>query len=209
MRRAVALLVSAGFALAAAGCGGVHTHNAAQTGARSSATASTFTGTIAPGMSTVRTRTTPAPPTAAAIRQAAARTAAEPGFAAQVSGTITARALGGNPVAFTGNGHFDPRSGSGTLNLAVTLPGLLGIGGALPTQVVLDGEKAYVQVPAELASVVPASEQWLEGTSPRSGSTPTSAPPRSCVRSRATRSATSPGSAPGSRSIRPAACCRA
>jgi hypothetical protein len=111
--------------------------------------------------STVQTRTTP-PPTPAQITKAATLTAAKPGFRAKVSASIKLPQFNGNALTAVGSGYFDPGSGSGTLDLAVGLPGLLGVAGPLPTQVRLVGSEAYVQVPSDLASQISTSDGWLQ-----------------------------------------------
>lgn len=109
------------------------------------------------------TTTSTAPPSAAAIRRAASRTAREPGFRARVSASINLPQFSGNAVSAVGTGAFDPRSGSGVLNVAVGLPGLLGLAaGPLPSQVILAGHEAYVRVPTALAKDLSTSAQWLE-----------------------------------------------
>jgi hypothetical protein len=120
-------------------------------------------GTIPSSKGPVRTAAAPLapPPTPVEIRRAAALTAAEPGFRAEVSARITVAQLGGNPLSAVGSGYFDPSTDSGTLALAVTLPGLLSLAGPLPAQVVLAGGEAYVRVPAALASELATREGWL------------------------------------------------
>jgi hypothetical protein len=123
----------------------------------------TPTGTITSGTATVQTRTTaPVSPSPAAIERAATLTAAKPGFAAKVSARIGLPQFNGNPLTAAGSGYFDPRSSSGTLNVAVELPGLLGLAGPLPAPVRLVGSEAYVQVPSDIASQLGTSDQWLE-----------------------------------------------
>jgi hypothetical protein len=106
--------------------------------------------------------TTPAPPSAAAIEHAVTLTAAKPGYAARLSARIGLPQFNGNALTAIGEGHFDPRSGSGTLDVAVQLPGLLGLAGPLPAPVRLVGSEAYVQVPSEIADQLPSSDAWLE-----------------------------------------------
>jgi hypothetical protein len=149
-------------ALLATGCGGSGHRALVQIKPRrtytygSTTAVSTVAFTHAPA-------TTAAPASAAAIERAATLTAAKPGFRAAVNAQITVPKLSGSPVLAVGNGYFDPGSDSGTLNLAVTLPGLLSLAGPLPTQVILVGDEAYVQVPSELANELP-SESWLEAS---------------------------------------------
>ena len=146
---------AAAVALIAAGCGGSGKHASPRIKPRR---VYTYSSTVAR-----RTRTAPAAPSAAQIRRAAELTAAKPGFSASVLVRIGVPQLGGDVTA-VGTGRFDPRSESGTLNLVVTLPGLLGLAGPLPTQVVLAGGEAYVQVPAGLASQLPTAASWLEAS---------------------------------------------
>jgi len=154
VRRAALVAGALAVALIAAGCGGSGKHVSAQVRPRRVYTYST---TVA-----VRTRTAPSAPSPAQIRHAAALTAAEPGFRASVYARIGVPQLGEGDVTAVGTGRFDRGSESGTLNLAVTLPGLLALAGPLPTQVVLTGDEAYVQVPASLASELPTPASWLE-----------------------------------------------
>jgi hypothetical protein len=153
MRRGALVVSAAGVALFAAGCGSSGKHAPAQIKPER---VYTYNTTIA-----VRTRTAPAAPSPAEIRHAAQLTAAKPGFRASVHARIGVPQLGGGDVTAVGTGRFDLGSESGTLNLAVTLPGLLGLAGTLPTQVVFARDEAYVQVPADLASELPTSASWL------------------------------------------------
>ena len=146
---------AAAVALIAAGCGGSGKHAPAHVKPRR---IYAYTSTVA-GRS--RTRTAPAAGSAAQVRHAAELTAARPGFSASMRVRIGVPRLGGDVTAI-GAGRFDPRSDSGTLNLVVTLPGLFGLAGPLPTQVVLAGDEAYVQVPASLAAELPTAASWLE-----------------------------------------------
>jgi hypothetical protein len=146
-------------ALIAAGCGGIGTNPSTHAKPRRMYTYSrTTANTVEP--STTRSAT----PSPAAIRRAAALTAAKPGFRAAITARITIPQLGSNPLLAIGHGYFDPRSNSGTLDVAVTLPGLLSLAGPLPTQVVLAGDEAYVQVPAGLARELPTTASWLEAS---------------------------------------------
>ena len=150
MRRGALVAGAAAVALIAAGCGGSGKHAAADPDKHASTTVAG------------RTSAAPSSPSPAEIRHAAALTAAKPGFRATVYARISAPQLGGGDVTAIGTGRFDPRSESGTLNLVVTLPGLLGLVGPLPTQVVLAGDEAYLQVPAGLASQLTTPAAWLE-----------------------------------------------
>ncbi len=146
-------------ALIAAGCGGSGSSASTQVKPRrtytySSTTAHTVARTTAAAV---------ASPSPGEIKRAAALTAAKPGFRAAVTARITIPQLSNNPLVAVGGGYFDPSSNSGTLNLAVTLPGLLSLAGPVPTQVVLVGDESYVQVPSELADELP-SESWLEAS---------------------------------------------
>lgn len=155
MRRLLVPTSAVCVALTLTACGGSGEHGSTRT----------FTGAISSGITTVQTRTIPAattPPTPAEIERAATLTAAKPGFAAKLSARINLPQLGGNAVSALGTGFFDPRSGSGTLGLAVQLPGLLALAGPLPTQVRLVGSEAYVQVPSDIAREVGISSGWLE-----------------------------------------------
>jgi len=143
MRRGALVVSAAGVALFAAGCGSSGKHAPAQIKPER---VYTYNTTIA-----VRTRTA----------HAAQLTAAKPGVRASVHARIGVPQLGGGDVTAVGTGRFDLGSESGTLNLAVTLPGLLGLAGTLPTQVVFARDEAYVQVPADLASELPTSASWL------------------------------------------------
>ena len=140
-------------ALTAAACGG---------SARQAVTR-TSTGATGAGTSTVptSTREAPPPPTPAEIDRAATLTAARPGFTARLSARINLPQFNGNALTAVGDGFFDPRSSSGTLELAVGLPGLLSLAGPLPTQVrLIDGE-VYVQVPSDIADQLGTSAGWL------------------------------------------------
>jgi hypothetical protein len=91
-----------------------------------------------------------------------ALTAAEPGFTAKISARVNLPQLSGNAVTAIGDGYFDPRSSSGTLDVAVGLPGLLGLAGPLPAQLRLVGPEAYVQVSSDIASEAGISPGWLQ-----------------------------------------------
>ncbi len=142
-------------ALVAAACGGSvkHTPTTATTA---------FHGSILAGTTAVRTRATLPAPTPAQIERGATLTAARSGFTAKISATLNLPQLNGNAVSAVGNGFFDPRSSSGTLDLVVGLPGLLGLAGPLPTQVRLVGGEAYVQVPSDLAGALGTRDAWLD-----------------------------------------------
>lgn len=135
------------------GCGGSGKH-------ASPATIRTRTAPPA----TTQTRTAPVSPTPAEVRRAAARTARQPGFQAHVSAGIGLPQANGSPLTAAGSGSFDPRSQSGTLKLAVQLPGLLALVGPLPTQVILVGGEAYVQVPTDVAQELSSLPTWLEAS---------------------------------------------
>lgn len=154
MRRLTVPTCAAFVALSIAACGGSSSH-------ASTRTQTTFSGAISAGTTTVQTTTAP-PPTPAQISRAATLTAAKPGFRAKVSASIKLPQLNGNALTAIGSGYFDLASSSGTLDVAVGLPGLLGLAGPLPTQVRVVGSQAYVQVPSELASQVSSTDAWLE-----------------------------------------------
>jgi iron-sulfur cluster assembly protein len=144
-----------------AGCGG--SSKPASTNA-----SSTFTGTIAPGGSKphIITVTLPdlKPLTPAEIRRAALLTAAEPGYRARVRASITVPQLGNSPITATGSGYFDSKSGTGTVNIVLTLPGLLGLAGPLPSQVVAVGDEIYFKIPSDLTSIARSVSPWQQAS---------------------------------------------
>jgi hypothetical protein len=154
VRRLTVPTCAACAALLIAACGGSGSHASTRTAA-----APTQTVVLT---STVQTRSTAPPPTPAQIERAATLTAAKPGFRAGVDASIKLPQFNGNAVTARGSGYFDPASSSGTLGVAVGLPGLLGLAGPLPTQVRLVGNEAYVQVPSDLAGEISTSDSWLE-----------------------------------------------
>jgi hypothetical protein len=159
VRRLTVPASAALLALILAACGGSSHGSPARattTGSATPTAAATPTGTTR----AARART--APPSPAEIRQAAVRTAAQPGFRARVRASITIPQLNGGALIAAGSGRFDPASDSGTLDLAVQLPGLLGLVGPLPSQVRLVGGEAYVQVPADIAGQLSSSDAWLQ-----------------------------------------------
>ena len=156
MRRLTVPTCAACAALLLAACGGSHKHASAR--ARSQGAISVTVVTVP---RPVKTSTTPSP-TAAQIEKAATLTAAKPGFRARVSASIKLPQFDGNPLTAKGSGYFDPASSSGTLDVAVELPGLLGLGGPLPTQVRLVGSEVYAQVPSDIASELSTNDGWLE-----------------------------------------------
>ena len=148
-------------ALLVAACGGSAKHVVTRTVTLS---AGTFSGAVGSGTATVQTRTTPPPPTPVEIKAAATKTAAEPGFRARLSASIRLPQFNGNPLTARGSGYFDPATSSGTVGVAIELPGLLSLGGPLPTQLRLVGGEAYAQVPSDLAGEIPGSATWLESS---------------------------------------------
>ena len=163
MRRLTVPTSAACVALALAACGG----SGAQVSGRPHASTRTQpvrSTTIVTPTTTRRagTRPTATPPSPRAIRRAASLTASKPGFQARISASIRLPQLGGGALTATGSGHFDPDSQTGTLHVAVELPGLLGLVGALPTRVLLVGHDAYVRVPSLLASQLSTADTWLE-----------------------------------------------
>jgi hypothetical protein len=153
--RRAAVLISAGcVALIVAGCGGTSTR--AHPRRIYTYTSTTNTATV------TTTAATPAPPTPAEIVRAAKLTANEPGYGATISAQIRVPQFNGNHLTAVGPGQFDPKTNSGTLNVAVTLPGLLSLAGALPTQVLIVGSEAYLRVPSDLATEEPGLKPWLE-----------------------------------------------
>jgi hypothetical protein len=158
--RRAAVLVSAGcLALVVAGCGG----SSKPAHRRSTTTSGAAGGNTATSTATLTTTAAKAPPpTPAEIQRAAKLAANEPGYSAAVSAQIAVPDFHGNHLTAVGHGQFDPSTDSGTLNVAVTLPGLLSLAGALPTQVRIVGSEAYVRVPSDLASEDPGVKPWLE-----------------------------------------------
>jgi len=161
VRRLTVPTCAACAALLIAACGGSSNH--ASTRAQSKSISS-FTGTIQSATAPVQTRTTTPPPTPAEVEQAATKTAAKPGFRARLSASIKLPQFNGNPLTARGSGYFDPATSSGTVGVAVELPGLLSLGGPLPTQLRLVGSEAYAQVPSDLAGQIPGSDAWLESS---------------------------------------------
>ena len=149
-------------ALILSACGGSSRHGPTRTTHGPTRTAHGPTRTAPAPTGTLPTRTTPPPPTSVQIERAATLTAAEPGFAAKISASVNLPQLSGNAVTAIGDGHFDPRSRSGTLDVVVGLPGLLGLAGPLPAQVRLVGGQAYVQVSSDVASAAGISPGWLQ-----------------------------------------------
>lgn len=171
MRRLTVPASAVCIALIAAACGG---------SAKPARTTRAFTGTITAGTTTVQTQTVaaaPLAPTAAQIERAATLTAAKRGFSARVRASVNLPQFNGNAVTAIGGGFFDPRTGSGTLDVAVGLPGLLSLVGPLPTQVRLVGSEAYVQVPADVARQLGTSVGWLQDSIAALGLGDTLSPP--------------------------------
>jgi len=154
VRRAAVLFGAGCLALVVAGCGGSSKPARTSTATAPGKTSVTSTATV--------TAQTPPPPTPAQIQRAAKLTASEPGYRAAISAKISVPEFHGNHLSAVGNGQFDPNTHSGTLNLAITLPGLLSLAGVLPTEVRVVGSDAYVKVPSDLASEEPGLKPWLE-----------------------------------------------
>jgi hypothetical protein len=155
-------------ALLAAGCGGSSgssEHARPQIRPRRTYT---YVSTSPSTTATVPATAKPPAPSPAAIEHAASLTATKPGFDATIGARIKVPQLGG-PILATGHGYFDPGSDSGTLNVAVELPGLLSLAGPVPTQVVLVGDDAYVQVPSSLADELSTPDTWLEASTTQLG----------------------------------------
>jgi hypothetical protein len=146
-------------ALLIAACGGAGKHASTRT-----RTDVSLNGTIGVATAPVRRRPTTVPPTPSEIETAATKTAAEPGFRARLNASIKLPQFNGNPLTARGSGYFDPATSSGTVGVAIELPGLLSLGGPLPTQLRLVGSEAYAQVPSDLAGLIPASDGWLESS---------------------------------------------
>jgi hypothetical protein len=169
VRRLTVPTCAACAALLIAACGGSSKHastahrpaNAKHASAQTQTP--TPTGTITDATSTIATETsTTPPPSPAAIEKAATLTADEPGFRARISADIKLPQFNGNPLTARGDGYFDPGSSSGTLDVAVELPGLLGLAGPIPTQVRVVGGEAYAQLPSDVASEISSHYSWLE-----------------------------------------------
>jgi hypothetical protein len=138
-------------ALIAAACGGSSTSASRRHGATGTRSASSAV-----------TRTTLPPPTPAQISRAAKRTANEPGYRAVLSARINLPQFNGSAVTAIGGGYFDPGSSSGSLDVAIELPGLLGLPGPFAAQLRLVGSEAYVQVPSDLATQTSTDDSWLQ-----------------------------------------------
>lgn len=155
MRRKAVLssvVVACVVALLLAACGGSGEPAAAQERTGTSATARAHT----------RPRATP--PTPAEIQRAAQLTAAKPGYSADLNAYIALPQFDGEDIIATGPGQFNAASDSGTLDLAVTLPGLLSLAGPVQTHVVIVGSNVYVQTPSALKAMVGGVKPWLGTT---------------------------------------------
>jgi hypothetical protein len=157
MRRASASASVLALAVLLVGCGGSSKHAATKT---------TSTATTAPGTSHVSTATLPdsEQPTPAQIRRAALLTASEPGYQANLSAAIKIPALHAGPLTAIGSGFFDSKSGTGTVNAALGLPGVLGLSGPLPATLVAVGDEVYLKLPSQIVSILPSLRPWQEAS---------------------------------------------
>jgi hypothetical protein len=96
---------------------------------------------------------------AAVIAKAAKLTAAEPGFALDVTGNATISGLQGK-VSFSGSGAFNA-TGGGDLHVSVDLPGLFSLVSPIKTQVVVAGSNVYAELPQSLLSELGTSIPWV------------------------------------------------
>jgi hypothetical protein len=161
VRRLTVPACAACAALLIAACGGSAKHVITRT---VTLPAGQSSGQVQSGTATVQRRTMPPPPTPTEIKAAATKTAVEPGFRARLSASIRLPQFNGNPLTARGSGYFDPETSSGTVGVAIELPGLLSLGGPLPTQLRLVGGEAYAQVPSDLAGELPGSATWLQSS---------------------------------------------
>ena len=96
---------------------------------------------------------------AAVIGKAAKQTAAQPGFALNLTGSATLSALQGK-VSFDGTGAFNA-TGGGDLRVSVDLPGLFSLVSPIKTEVIVAGTNAYAKLPRTLLSELGTSSPWV------------------------------------------------
>jgi hypothetical protein len=123
-----------------------------------------LTGTTAAGKTDVIHVTLPDDPSPTEIRRSALLTAAEAGYRAKVSAAVTIPQFRAGPLTANGSGYFDSASGTGTVNIVLKLPGLLGLAGPLPSKVVAVGSHVYVKLPDDLATAAPTLKAWQEAS---------------------------------------------
>lgn len=157
-------LAAASLALLAAGCGSQAStttgrHDAITTGS-SGNSSRTSNGSSAPRNSTA----TKAPETDhAAIRRAAAKLQAAPGYTFRLEARLNVPSFGG-PAKLTGSGSFDTAADAGSIDADVTPPGILSLLGEVETQVILSGSRLYMLMPDSLDGNPIGGKAWDEAT---------------------------------------------
>lgn len=164
-----ALAAAASLALLAAGCG-----SQAPTSTSVHRASSHHAGAGITGGSTGRSShsehgagnpASPPPPVTAtnAIRRAAAKLQAAPGYTFKLSASLNVPSFGG-PAKLTGSGSFDTAADAGSIEADVTPPGILSLLGEVETNVILSGSKLYMLMPDSLDGTPIGGKAWGEAT---------------------------------------------
>jgi len=115
------------------------------------------------GSSSSKKTVQPKTVSASAIAHAASLAAAKPGYAFKLDTSISLTQIGGTATA-TGTASVVADHPDGSLDLQVTLPGSLAALGALPTKLIITDGTLYVQIPSNLAQVIPNTKPWLSAS---------------------------------------------
>jgi hypothetical protein len=167
-----ALIGAASLALLVAACGS--STAAKPRGARASGTATSTS--VRSRSSTRRQHASPAPVRTtqhrtaqgpatdrAAIRRAAAKLRAAPGYAFKLSARVDSPILGG-VATMTGQGSFDRVADTAQITANIKPPGALGFLGEVETQILISGGDVYVLMPDSLDGSPIGGHPWGEAT---------------------------------------------
>jgi hypothetical protein len=99
----------------------------------------------------------------AAIRRAAAKLEAEPGYTFRISASLDVPSFG-NAAKMTGSGSFDTAADAGGIVADVRPPGILSLLGEVETHVVLRGSELYMLMPDSLDGTPIGGKAWGEAT---------------------------------------------
>jgi hypothetical protein len=155
----------ASLALLVAGCGSqastaASRHHASTTGPTGRTSHHASSGTSA---SRSAAAATPPETDHGAIRRAAAKLQAVPGYTFKISARLVVPSFGG-AATMTGSGTFDTAADAGGIDVDVTPPGILSLLGEVETHVILNGSKLYMLMPDSLGGNPIGGKAWDEAT---------------------------------------------
>ncbi|HWD63777.1 MAG TPA: hypothetical protein VG405_01260 [Solirubrobacteraceae bacterium] len=96
-----------------------------------------------------------------AIARAAYVSSSASGYRVAINFQEGSSALGGD-ITGAGGGSFNLPKHAGRVSLSLSLPGSLSSAGTLHVQEILDGQTAYVKLPAQVANQLPGSRPWIK-----------------------------------------------